>query len=87
MVDCTGLENRQPARVREFESHRFRQQVNIYASLEVFLISTHTSTHMTLSFWRCQINDLEAMLDGGGGVLWHGERLWLPPLHVKRGFA
>ena len=25
MVDCTGLENRQPARVREFESHRFRQ--------------------------------------------------------------
>ena len=25
MVDCTGLENRQRATVREFESHRFRQ--------------------------------------------------------------
>jgi hypothetical protein len=25
VVDCTGLENRRPARVREFESHRFRQ--------------------------------------------------------------
>ena len=28
MVDCTGLENRQPARVREFESHRFRQNTS-----------------------------------------------------------
>ena len=25
VVDCTGLENRQRATVREFESHRFRQ--------------------------------------------------------------
>ena len=25
--DCTGLENRRSARVREFESHRFRQIV------------------------------------------------------------
>ena len=22
----------------------------------------------------------------GGGVLWHRKRLWLPPLHIKRGF-
>ena len=29
MVDCTGLENRRLERVREFESHRFRQ-VNRY---------------------------------------------------------
>jgi hypothetical protein len=26
VVDCTGLENRQRATVREFESHRFRQR-------------------------------------------------------------
>ena len=26
MVDCTGLENRQRATVREFESHRLRQR-------------------------------------------------------------
>jgi hypothetical protein len=26
VVDCTGLENRQRATVREFESHRFRQK-------------------------------------------------------------
>jgi hypothetical protein len=26
VVDCTGLENRQRATVREFESHRFRQE-------------------------------------------------------------
>ena len=25
VVDCTGLENRRLERVREFESHRFRQ--------------------------------------------------------------
>ncbi len=25
VVDCTGLENRQRETVREFESHRFRQ--------------------------------------------------------------
>ena len=29
VVDCTGLENRQRATVREFESHRFRQQLGI----------------------------------------------------------
>ena len=29
MVDCTGLENRRPARAREFESHRFRQSVRV----------------------------------------------------------
>jgi hypothetical protein len=28
VVDCTGLENRQRATVREFESHRFRQKRN-----------------------------------------------------------
>ncbi|MCW0209239.1 MAG: hypothetical protein OJK14_19250, partial [Achromobacter sp.] len=28
VVDCTGLENRQRATVREFESHRFRQNKN-----------------------------------------------------------
>ncbi len=28
MVDCTGLENRQRATVREFESHRFRQMID-----------------------------------------------------------
>lgn len=27
VVDCTGLENRQRATVREFESHRFRQAI------------------------------------------------------------
>ncbi len=27
MVDCTGLENRQRATVREFESHRLRQSI------------------------------------------------------------
>jgi hypothetical protein len=27
VVDCTGLENRQRATVREFESHRFRQRL------------------------------------------------------------
>ena len=32
MVDCTGLENRQPERVREFESHRFRQKMGIESS-------------------------------------------------------
>jgi len=26
VVDCTGLENRRLERVREFESHRFRQK-------------------------------------------------------------
>ncbi|CQR39113.1 hypothetical protein THICB6_60353 [Thiomonas arsenitoxydans] len=29
MVDCTGLENRQRATVREFESHRFRQLIEL----------------------------------------------------------
>ena len=27
MVDCTGLENRQRATVREFESHRLRHSI------------------------------------------------------------
>jgi hypothetical protein len=48
VVDCTGLENRQRATVREFESHRFRQTINEYAYFKAFFISTHTSTHMTL---------------------------------------
>lgn len=29
MVDCNGLENRRPARAREFESHRFRRVRNV----------------------------------------------------------
>jgi hypothetical protein len=29
VVDCTGLENRQRATVREFESHRLRQKPNL----------------------------------------------------------
>jgi hypothetical protein len=34
VVDCTGLENRQlPARVREFESHRFRQMAHLVQSM------------------------------------------------------
>ena len=36
MVDCTGLENRQRATVREFESHRFRQVNRFYAGLPHF---------------------------------------------------
>jgi hypothetical protein len=46
VVDCTGLENRQRETVREFESHRFRQQVNKYAFFETFLFLTHTLAHM-----------------------------------------
>ena len=34
MVDCTGLENRQRATVREFESHRLRQ--NNFDKLLIF---------------------------------------------------
>ena len=37
VVDCTGLENRQRATVREFESHRFRQlpvHTNPYQSMK-----------------------------------------------------
>ena len=33
MVDCTGLENRQRATVREFESHRFLQVNRFHAPL------------------------------------------------------
>ena len=44
VVDCTGLENRQRATVREFESHRFRQngcsQVSDVHSLPIGLSST-----------------------------------------------
>ena len=36
VVDCTGLENRQRATVREFESHRFRQVNRLYRDLETF---------------------------------------------------
>ena len=31
VVDCTGLENRQRATVREFESHRFRHRRSAYS--------------------------------------------------------
>ena len=62
MVDCTGLENRQRATVREFESHRFRQTINEYASFEAFLISTHTSTHMKLVSFVNQVDDFLTQL-------------------------
>ena len=39
MVDCTGLENRQRATVREFESHRLRQ--NYFDKLLIFKVNTN----------------------------------------------
>ena len=44
MVDCTGLENRRPARVREFESHLFRQQALFHAAFGPFFIP-HPQLH------------------------------------------
>lgn len=38
MVDCTGLENRQRATVREFESHRLRQPNKKAALTAAFLL-------------------------------------------------
>ena len=45
VVDCTGLENRRPERVREFESHRFRQ-----------LPAQVVSATWAFSFGLCPIN-------------------------------
>ena len=39
MVDCTGLENRQRATVREFESHRLRQPNKKAAVKAAFLLA------------------------------------------------
>ena len=39
MVDCTGLENRQRATVREFESHRLRQ--NYFDKLLIFKVNVN----------------------------------------------
>ena len=44
MVDCTGLENRRPARVREFESHLFRQEPLFHAAFGPFFIP-HPQLH------------------------------------------
>jgi len=55
VVDCTGLENRQRATVREFESHRFRQKVNIYDSFEAFLFLAHTLAHMSIASFINQL--------------------------------
>jgi hypothetical protein len=38
VVDCTGLENRRLERVREFESHRFRQITIKLAPFGAFFI-------------------------------------------------
>ena len=38
MVDCNGLENRRPERVREFESHRFRHLFQNASSEAFFLV-------------------------------------------------
>jgi hypothetical protein len=44
VVDCTGLENRRLEKVREFESHRFRQNPNQIKRLGAFFVSTIKST-------------------------------------------
>ncbi len=41
VVDCTGLENRRLERVREFESHRFRQTSTQNAPSGAFCICAH----------------------------------------------
>lgn len=45
MVDCTGLENRRLERVREFESHRFRQRLRKYVLYRTFFVSTYPKTY------------------------------------------
>jgi hypothetical protein len=35
VVDCNGLENRRPARAREFESHRFRHSDGVTRHLSI----------------------------------------------------
>ena len=47
MVDCTGLENRRPARDREFESHLFRQLAIQIKRLGAFFIYTYQKTYQT----------------------------------------
>jgi hypothetical protein len=45
VVDCTGLENRRLERVREFESHRFRQITIKLAPYGAFLFPTYHKTY------------------------------------------
>jgi DNA-binding MarR family transcriptional regulator len=54
VVDCNGLENRRLARVREFESHRFRQNFCKNAPFGAFFIS---AGHCNTRFYSSLLSD------------------------------
>ena len=53
VVDCTGLENRRLERVREFESHRFRQNPLFQAGFKT--VKTPTTSLSLKAKNNCQI--------------------------------
>ncbi len=63
VVDCTGLENRRLERVREFESHRFRQE------------SSNEAPFGALFYFVDHLFDAAKYALGGA----HGQPIHLPP--------